>query len=49
MLSLIGGLTHTEIAERLGEPLGTIETRLRLGLRKQRAALAAEDGLRELS
>jgi RNA polymerase sigma-70 factor (ECF subfamily) len=49
VLSLIGGLTHTEIAERLGEPLGTIKTRLRLGLRKLRATLAAEDGLRELS
>jgi RNA polymerase sigma-70 factor (ECF subfamily) len=41
-LSLLSGLTHSEIAERLGQPLGTIKTRLRLGLRKLRAALTSE-------
>ncbi len=49
VLSLLGGLTHTEIAERLGEPLGTVKTRLRLGLRKLRTILMAEGGLREPS
>lgn len=48
-LSLLMGLTHTEIADRLGQPLGTIKTRLRLGLRKLRAALLVEGQPREMS
>lgn len=47
LLSLLGGFTHAEIAERLNQPLGTIKTRLRLGLRKLRLALTAEGRSRE--
>jgi RNA polymerase sigma-70 factor, ECF subfamily len=39
-LAYFGGFTHTEIAEILDAPVGTIKGRMRLGLRKMRARLA---------
>jgi RNA polymerase sigma-70 factor (ECF subfamily) len=39
--TFFGGLTHTEAAVRLNQPLGTIKTRIRSGLHKLRDALGA--------
>ena len=39
-LAYFGGFTHTQIAEMLKEPVGTIKGRMRLGLDKMRRALA---------
>jgi RNA polymerase sigma-70 factor (ECF subfamily) len=38
-LAYYEGLSHTEIAERLKQPLGTIKTRIKLGMDKLKASL----------
>lgn len=40
-LNFFGGLSHQDIAEELGEPLGTIKTRIRSGLARLKESLAA--------
>jgi RNA polymerase sigma-70 factor, ECF subfamily len=42
-LSYFGHLTHAEIAGKLGEPVGTVKSRLAGALRRLRQRLAAED------
>jgi RNA polymerase sigma-70 factor (ECF subfamily) len=39
-LAFFGGFSHSEIAKMLGEPLGTIKGRMRLGMEKIRGSLA---------
>ena len=43
-LAYFGGLSQTEIAERTGQPLGTVKTRTRLAGQKLRERLAALRG-----
>jgi RNA polymerase sigma-70 factor, ECF subfamily len=38
-LAFFGGLTHTEVAERLRVPLGTVKSRILMGMKKLKAGL----------
>lgn len=40
-LGFFGGVTHEQMAQRLGVPLGTLKTRIRTGLRRLRGELDA--------
>jgi RNA polymerase sigma-70 factor (ECF subfamily) len=44
-LAYFGGFSHSEIAEMLGMPLGTVKGRMRLGLEKIRVSLAEGLGI----
>jgi RNA polymerase sigma-70 factor (ECF subfamily) len=48
-LAFFGGYTHSQIAELLGQPLGTVKTRLRLAMQKLRELLRDEQKLEDKS
>ena len=42
-LAYFEGYSQSEMAKRLGQPLGTIKTRVRLAMQKLKAALQEDD------
>ncbi len=42
VLAYFGGFTHSEIAEKLDQPLGTVKTRMRLALKKLRETMGPQ-------
>jgi RNA polymerase sigma-70 factor, ECF subfamily len=49
MLAYFGGYSHSQIAEALKQPLGTVKTRLRLAMQKLREFLGEEGAARDTS
>lgn len=45
LMAYFEGLTHVEIAAALSIPLGTVKSRLRLGLEKMQSSLGASEGI----
>jgi RNA polymerase sigma-70 factor (ECF subfamily) len=45
-LAYFAGLSHSQIAEQLGQPVGTIKTRLRLAMKKIRSAISGVEGMK---
>jgi len=46
-LAFFQGLTHSQIATKLNQPLGTVKTRIRLGMQKLREILENDIAIRE--